>query len=176
MYRWQQVKALRAQGFHVKQIARRLDLSRNTVKKYLRSAEPPEFHAREYVKKSDLFIDDIKGMIGKGYIGTRIHEELMNLGFVGSLSSVERVIHTIKKEKERKEKITTRVETPPGPQMQYDWKGVGVRAFRIINARLASLPRQLSLDYSSAHTARDHSWRLRHLCSYNGYRRSILLS
>jgi len=122
MYMWQQVKALQAQGFHVKQIARRLDLSKNTVKKYLRSAEPPEFHTREYTKKSDPFIDDIKGMIGKGFIGTRIHEELMNLGFIGSLSSVERTIHTIKKEKDRKERVTTRVETPPGRQMQYDWK------------------------------------------------------
>ena len=122
MYMWQQVKALRAQGFHVKQIAKRLKLSRNTVRKYLRSTEPPEFHAREYMRKSDPFINDIKGMIKKEYIGTRIHEELIKLGFTGSLSSVERIIHTIKKEKERKEKVTTRVETPPGRQMQYDWK------------------------------------------------------
>ena len=122
MYMWQQVKALRAQGFHVKQIARRLGLSRNTVKKYVRSTEPPEFHAREYTKKSDPFINDIKGMIKKEFIGTRIHEELVKLGFTGSLSSVERIVHTIKKEKERKERVTTRVETPPGRQMQYDWK------------------------------------------------------
>jgi transposase len=122
MYRWQQVKALRAQGFHVKQIARRLKLSRNTVRKYLRSTEPPEFHAREYTKKSDPYINDIRSMIKKGFIGTRIHEELIELGFSGSLSSVERIVHTIKKERERKEKVTTRVETPPGRQMQYDWK------------------------------------------------------
>ncbi|HYW83240.1 MAG TPA: IS21 family transposase, partial [Spirochaetia bacterium] len=122
MYMWQQVKALRAQGFHVKQIARRLKLSRNTVRKYLRSTEPPGFHAREYMRKSDPFINDIKGMIKKEFIGTRIHEELIKLGFTGSLSSVERIVQTIKKEKDRKEKVTTRVETPPGRQMQYDWK------------------------------------------------------
>jgi len=122
MYMWQQVKALRVQGFHVKQIARRLKLSRNTVRKYLRSADPPEFHAREYTKKSDPYIGEIKGMIKKGFIGTRIHEELVELGFTGSLSSVERIIHTIKKEKDRKDRVTTRVETPPGRQMQYDWK------------------------------------------------------
>ena len=122
MYMWQQVKALRAQGFHVKQIAKRLKLSRNTVRKYLRSAEPPEFHAREYTKKLDPFIDEVKGMIKKGFIGTRIHEELIELGFTGSLSSVERIVQTIKKEKDRKDRVTTRVETPPGRQMQYDWK------------------------------------------------------
>ena len=80
MYMWQQVKALRAQGFHVKQIARRLKLSRNTVRKYLRSTEPPGFHAREYMRKSDPFINDIKGMIKKEFIGTRIHEELDQAG------------------------------------------------------------------------------------------------
>jgi len=122
MYMWQQVKALCAQGFHVKQLARRLKVSRNTVKKYLRSSDPPEFQAREYTRKSDPYESEIKAMIKKGFIGTRIHEELTALGFAGSLSTVERVIHTIKKEKERSDRVTTRVETPPGRQMQYDWK------------------------------------------------------
>jgi len=48
MYMWQQVKAMQAQGLHVKQIARRLKISKNTVKKYLRSSDPPEFQSREY--------------------------------------------------------------------------------------------------------------------------------
>jgi transposase len=122
MYMWQQVKALRQQGFHVKQIARRLKISKNTVKKYLRSSDPPEFQSREYTKKSDPYADQIKVMIKKGFIGTRIYEELTALGFTGSLSTVERVIHTIRKEKERSDRVTTRVETPPGRQMQYDWK------------------------------------------------------
>ncbi len=122
MYMWQQVIALRAQGFHVKQIARKLKISKNTVKKYLRSSDPPRFQARDYTKKSDPYMDDIKRMIKDKFIGTRIHEELTALGFTGSLSTVERMIHAIKKEKERSDRITTRVETPPGRQMQYDWK------------------------------------------------------
>jgi len=122
MYVWQQVKALRAQGFHAKQIARHLKISKNTVKKYLRSSDPPQFHAREYTKKCDAYLAVIKEMIKKGFIGTRIHEELTAVGFTGSLSTVERTIQTIKKEEARKDRITTRVETPPGRQMQYDWK------------------------------------------------------
>ena len=51
MYLWQQAKALRTQGFHVKQIARQLKISKNAVKKYLRSSDPPQFHAREYQKE-----------------------------------------------------------------------------------------------------------------------------
>lgn len=30
----------------IKAIARRVELSRNTVRKYLRSVDPPEFHAK----------------------------------------------------------------------------------------------------------------------------------
>ena len=122
MYKWQQVKALRSQGLHVKQIARRVKLSKNTVKKYLKSVDPPEFHRREYTSKTDPYIDDIKGMLAKKFIGTRIHEELTALGFTGSLSTVERVIHALKEEKDHNDRITTRVETAPGCQMQYDWK------------------------------------------------------
>ena len=78
MYMWQQVKALRAQGFHVKQIARRLKLSRNTVRKYLRSADPPEFHTREYTKKSDPYVGDIKDMIKKGSSAPASTRSLLN--------------------------------------------------------------------------------------------------
>lgn len=126
MYMWQQVKALRQQGYHVKQIARRLKISKNTVKKYLRSSDPPAFQSREYTKKSDPYMGEIKAMIKKGFIGTRIYEELIALGFTGSLSTVERVINMIRKEKDRRDKVTTRVETPPGRQMQYDWKEWGL--------------------------------------------------
>ncbi len=128
MYKWQQVKALRAQGFHVKQIARRVKLSKNTVKKYLKSVDPPEFHRREYTSKTDPYRDDIKEMLAKKFIGTRIYEELTALGFTGSLSTVERMIHAIKEEKDRNDRITTRVETEPGCQMQYDFPSAANRS------------------------------------------------
>lgn len=126
MYRWQQVKALRAQGMKIKAIARRVKLSRNTVRKYLRSVDPPEFHARRYVKKIDSYKEDVTRMMKQGFIGTRIHEELVVLGFGGSLSTVERYIRGVAQEIERDSRITTRVETPPGRQLQYDWKEWGL--------------------------------------------------
>ncbi len=46
MYKWQQVRAMRAKGESIKGIVRKLGLSRNTVKKYVRSSEPPEFKGR----------------------------------------------------------------------------------------------------------------------------------
>ena len=132
MYMWQQVKALRQQGFHVKQIARRLKISKNTVKKYLRSSDPPEFQSREYTKKSDPYADQIKVMIKKGFIGTRIYEELTELGFTGSLSTVERVVHTIRKEKERSDS-----HPPATRQAGHRWGHANMHWIRVLLARAA---------------------------------------
>lgn len=122
MYKWQQVKALKAQGASIKKIARKLKLSKNTVKKYLRSPEPPQFKPREYEKLLDPYADQITTMLEKHFIGTRIFNELLRIGYTGSLASVHRYISDIKETEEIKAKVTTRVETAPGKQMQYDWK------------------------------------------------------
>lgn len=122
MYRWQQVKALRAEGVGVKKIARILKISKNTVKKYLKSPDPPQFKARKYTKELDRHQQEIAAMLAKKYIGTRIYEELTRKGYQGSLSSVHRYLRGIKEEEKRTQLATTRVETPPGRQMQYDWK------------------------------------------------------
>lgn len=122
MHKWQQVKALKAQGKSNKEIVRQTKLSNNTVRKYLRSAEPPHFKSREYEKLLKQYEESVKGMLDKNYIGTRIYSELHQLGYTGSLSSVHRYIAGIKKTKQIKNMATTRVETSPGKQMQYDWK------------------------------------------------------
>lgn len=122
MYKWQQVKALKTQGLSIKEITRQLKLSKNTVRKYLRSSEPPSFKARQYERLLDQYEDTLKGMLEKHYIGTRIYNELFQIGYKGSLSSVHRYIAGIKEAEKIKGLATTRVETEPGKQMQYDWK------------------------------------------------------
>ena len=122
MYKWQQVKTLRVQGVSIKKIARKLKLSKNTVRKYLRSDDPPEFKAREYELKLDSYQDQAKQMHSKGYIGTRIFDEVVKLGYEGSLSTVHRFISGIKEEEQINKRVSARVETAPGKQMQYDWK------------------------------------------------------
>ncbi len=122
MYKWQQVKALKTQGVSIKKIARKMKLSKNTVRKYLRSSEPPCFKARQYERLLDQYEDTVKGMLEKHYVGTRIYNELLKIGYKGSLPSVHRYIAGIKEAEEIKALATTRVETEPGKQMQYDWK------------------------------------------------------
>src|SRR5690554_3341132 len=64
----------------------------------------------------------IKDMLAKGFIGTRIFNELTDMGYKGSLSSVHRYLRSLKEEERNAKLATTRVETKPGQQMQYDWK------------------------------------------------------
>ncbi|SFR18988.1 IS21 family transposase [Desulfoscipio geothermicus] len=122
MYKWQRIKALHAQGVSIRKIARTLGVSRNTVRKYLKEANPPQFKAREYEKQLDRYREEIQAMLDKGYIGTRIHKELVKKGYNGSLSSVHRFLRAFKEDDKAAKLATTRVETGPGRQMQYDWK------------------------------------------------------
>jgi hypothetical protein len=60
-------------------------------------------------------------MMEKRYIGTRIYDELKGQGFRGSLSTLHRYLQRLRTEVVIREKTTTRFETAPGKQMQYDW-------------------------------------------------------
>ena len=120
MYQWSQVKLLKENGYSIKQIVKELKISRNTVRKYLRDKKPPQFQSRVYHKKILDYEKEIQEMKNKGFIGTRIYAELQKLGFEGSLSVVHRYLQ--KQERRKETKVTTRVETAPGKQMQYDWK------------------------------------------------------
>lgn len=122
MYVWHQIRMRREKGEGIKTIARGLGVSKNTVRKYLRSSDPPKFKARKYEKKLDKFREKIHDMLRQGYIGTRIYEELLGMGYEGSLSSVHKFLHRCKQEEAVRKLSTTRVETSPGQQMQYDWK------------------------------------------------------
>lgn len=55
MYKWQRIKAMYAQGVGIRQIARTVGVSRNTVRKYLKESHPPQFKAREYEKQLDKY-------------------------------------------------------------------------------------------------------------------------
>lgn len=122
MYKWHQIRIMREKGKGIKAIARALGVSKNTVRKYLRSPDPPEFRARGYGKKVDHFREQIHDMLKREYIGTRIYEELLRVGYEGSLSSLYRYLQGCKQAEAVRELSTTRVETSPGQQMQYDWK------------------------------------------------------
>lgn len=160
MYRWHRVKMMRNKGESIKKISRQLKISRNTVRKYIRSSDPPKFKGRDYEKLLDRYENRIEKMLEDGYIGTRIYEELLKEGYRGSLSTVHRYLAEINEAKERSEKVTTRVETAPGHQMQYDWKEwrlpVGGRDLKIyVHELVLSFSRKKFYTYSLSITTCD---------------------
>jgi transposase len=160
MYKWQQIRVRRERGEGIKTIARALGISKNTVRKYLRSADPPKFKERQYEKKVDRFREHIEEMLGKGYIGTRIFKEIVAMGYGGSLSGLHRYIHRHKEHQAVRDLSTTRVESPPGQQMQYDWKEwrlpVGGRGVKIyLHEVVLSYSRKKHYSFSLRITCQD---------------------
>ena len=122
MYRWHKIQMLQKGGMKLKKIARTLGLSINTVRKYVRGQSPPEFQRSKCLSQLNPYVSQIQKMVEKKYIGTRIYRELLSLGYSGGIAQIRRYIRKWKQEHKKEARVTTRVETDPGQQAQYDWK------------------------------------------------------
>ena len=122
---WIAVKRLFKRGAKIKQIAKQLKMSKNTVKALLRLEAEPKYERTVNVSKIDPFKDQIRSwFLGPEYdfIGTRIYKELLKIGYSGSITPLYRFLKTLKDEKKDvSKKATVRIETPPGDQAQFDW-------------------------------------------------------
>lgn len=114
---------LHRKGLTQRRIARKLGISRNTVKKYI---ETPEFAGgknKRSKRKSmlDPFNDNIISWLDEDfeYSGTWIYDRLCNMGFAGSYEIVKRKVHELKAE--RQQIAYMRFETEPGYQAQVDF-------------------------------------------------------
>ena len=123
LYDWINVKRLFKQGVKIKQIAKQTGMSKNTVKKLLSQQEAPLDKSHSKKTKIDPYKDRIKvWYLEDGFIGTRIYEELQQIGYTGSINPIYRFLHQLNDEKRKVPlKATSRFETPPGEQAQFDW-------------------------------------------------------
>lgn len=120
---WVDIKSLARQGYSIRRIARELGLSRATVRRYLRSPEPPC-----YVRKSKPSILDPY----KDYLTARLEQEselhatvllreIRAQGYAGEITLIKDFIRPLRAERRRLKELTVRYETAPGEQMQMDW-------------------------------------------------------
>ena len=72
-------------GVAIKELVRRTGLSRNTIKRALRSDEPPAFKCPERPSKLDPFKDEIHRLLKEDpkLPGVRVREVIEPLGFDG---------------------------------------------------------------------------------------------
>ncbi len=87
-------------GVKINQIAKRMKMSGNTVKKLLKQQSEPEYKRIHIRTKIDSYKDRIKvWFLEDGFIGTRIYEELVKIGYTGSINPIYRYLKTLKDEK-----------------------------------------------------------------------------
>jgi len=114
---------MKRKGMTQRQIARKLGISRNTVKKYIENQGYSERNECKAIRKSML--DPYKGNISAWlaedmeYKATWIYDKLRPMGFSGSYEIVKRAVHEIKDE--RQQIAYMRFETEPGFQSQVDF-------------------------------------------------------
>ena len=122
---WITIKTMFNKGVPIRQIARELKISRNTVKRLIKFEEEPHYKKREYSTKIDSYQEIIKTWYldpEYNFIGTRIFRELKKLGYTGSISPIYRYLNSLKAERrDIPSKATKRIETPLGDQAQFDW-------------------------------------------------------
>lgn len=122
---WITIKTMHNKGIPIRQIARDLQISRNTVKRLIKYSEEPKYKKRTYSTKIDEYLEQINEWYldpEYDFIATRIHRELKKVGYDGSISPIYRYLNTLKQEKINIPlKATKRIETPLGDQSQFDW-------------------------------------------------------
>ena len=116
-----EIYELKGAGHGIREIARELDISRNTVRRYLKSPEAMRPRPRPLRgSKLDDYMGHIDRRMSEG-LGNCVvlHREVCALGYTGSYSTVVQYVRP--RRRQRQPEATMRFETAPGEQAQVDW-------------------------------------------------------
>ena len=117
------IRNMREKGMSIKSIARELSISRNSVRKYLRS-EPKGKRNRKRGSKLDPYREKIRELINKHNLSSvRILEEIRKMGYDGGYTILKEYCHDLRKD--RRIQAVYRYETKPGKQSQADFGELG---------------------------------------------------
>src|SRR5271154_6176716 len=118
-----EIRVLRRQGKSIRKIARMLDVSRNTVRRYLRVEGPPRYTREARPIKLDAFkryiAERVKAAAPDWIPATVLLRELRALGYSGGYSILKDHLATLRPL--AKPEPLIRFETDPGRQMQVDF-------------------------------------------------------
>lgn len=118
-----EIRVLARRGMGIREIARQMGCSRNTVRRYLRDEESTRYRARP---PRPTKLDPYKGYLMERVEAARPHwipatvllREIQTQGYTGGISQLKAFLSPLK---QRKADPLVRFETPPGKQMQVDF-------------------------------------------------------
>jgi transposase len=120
---WMEIRILHRQGLGIRAIARRLGVSRNTVRNVLRGEEPPCYRRTVRASKPDPYKEYLRARVEAAQPAwlpaTVLYREITEQGYRGEISILRDWLRTLKPCREPEPVV--RFETAPGEQMQVDW-------------------------------------------------------
>ncbi len=120
-----EIKILFRQGKSIREISRKLKVSRNTVRRYLRQQEKPSYKMKRSTRISKLapFYDYLQERIKAAHPhwlpATVLYREITTMGYQGKISLLRYYLQHLKPAQPIEPVV--RFETRPGQQMQVDW-------------------------------------------------------
>lgn len=163
---------MKKQGYSIRRIARECGVSRNTVRKYLRSQTWQPYPKR---KSGKSILDPYKAYLQKriefarpNWIpATVLFREIVQRGYPGKISLVRQYIRLFKEKKPKEEVI--RFETQKGQQMQIDFTQVRYQKhrFKVFVATLG-YSRSCYVEFFDHEKASSWEKGIVHACRYFG--------
>lgn len=120
---WSEIRLMAKTGKAIKQISRELGISKNTVRKILRSKERQEYcRQRKKPGVLDEYLPFLQGRAPEvNFNATTLFREIQQKGYLGGYTTVREAIKPLRNNFLTAEAATVRFETPPGHQAQMDW-------------------------------------------------------
>lgn len=115
------LRELANEGHSIREISKRMGLSRNTVRKYLRSSPVPAKRPSRS-SKLDPFKEQVRLWVEEDRLLNcmTMHERLQAMGYAGGITILRCFVHPLRPAKGGRRAVL-RYETAPGEQMQIDW-------------------------------------------------------
>ncbi|WP_419590295.1 IS21 family transposase [Thiolapillus sp.] len=139
-------------GESISEIARRFNLSRNTVRKYLNQSDPQRYQRRQQPKPQlGAYEDQLKTWLEQDSqrpkkqrrTARRLFEDLQGAGYTGAYDSVQRFVKRWKQARPALTKAFVPLVFPAGDAAQFDWSheqvelGGVVQTIKLTHFRLA---------------------------------------
>jgi transposase len=120
---WSEIRHMARMGRPIKQIARELDISKNTVKSALKKERYQPYQRQR--TKTNLLSEYMPFILERSpqleFNATSLFRELKERGYGGGYTLVKEAVHPLREIYRQIEAATVRFETPPGLQAQVDW-------------------------------------------------------